>query len=204
MSYDYEELSNALSMLPFAYLSIFPVNMALKISMFVMWSSSFMYHLYLYKSKMLYDLLVIQQHKNTASTYFTIDCISQITTILFLCDSCAMFPVFIKVLYKLNGIITIQCILSIYFSQYPLHAILKNKMVIHTRLICIHIWHVICSTIYAKYRVNAIKSLLSLCGVGIMFVTHEVYGVKYTWSIGHGFCFLYTLFSWKALGIIES
>jgi hypothetical protein len=187
MSQDHEELRNAVSMLPFAYLTWTPVNFGLRFAITVLWMSSFTYHIALYIGWLA-----------MARNLFALDVISQILNLMVLCQSTRLYSPHVKSVFLTYCSL---CIVAIVYIHYV--ARMRHKKYIHSITISTHIGNIVLAMRYAKRRSAVFQSALFLCLSGRAFILHEL-GLRYAWAVGHVFCFFYTWFCWKALGVIAT
>lgn len=185
MSCDHEELGNAVSILPFAYLTFVPASMGLRVAITAFWMCSFTYHMALYIGWLA-----------CARNLFAVDVISQMLNLMVLCQSTRFYSPHVKSVFTTYCCL---CILAIVYIHYVVR--LRHKKYIHSITISAHVGHMFLAICYAKRRTSVFQSTLFLCLTGRAFILHEL-GMRHAWAVGHVFCFFYTWFCWKALGVI--
>lgn len=187
MSVQHEELGNAVSMFPFAYLTWSASNIGLRVAITMLWACSVTYHLALYTG-----YLALARH------LFIIDVLSQITNLMVLGQTTNDYPPTVKSTFLLY---CTACMVAIIY----IHSIaqLRHKTPVHMITISTHIGNIGLAIRYAKHRTAVFQSTLFLCLTGRAFILHEL-GMRHAWAMGHVFCFFYTWFCWKALGVITT
>lgn len=187
MSHNHDELGNAVSMLPFAYLTFAPTNVSLRVAITALWMCSFTYHMALYIGWLA-----------CARNLFAVDVISQILNLMVLCQSTRVYSPQVKSVFLTYCSL---CILSIMYIHYVAH--LRHKKYIHCITISTHVGNILLAVHYSKRRTAVFQSTIFLCLTGRAFILHEL-GLRHAWAVGHVFCFFYTWFCWKALGVIST
>lgn len=183
-----DELANAISMIPFAYLSTLShVHIALRINITVFYLSSFFYHVSLYRGDF-----------KTGSKFLVSDTITQIINVMALSQVTDHYSRFVKCTFS------VLCLTSIYKVLYiakPYASAIQRKSRFLIFPIVVHVSHTVVALSYAKYRRYTYLSLTNLLFTAIAFMIHEM-EVAYSWACGHIMCFFYTWYCWKALGVI--
>ena len=185
MSHDRDELGNAVSMLPFAYLTWVRTNTGLRIAITALWMCSFTYHMALYIGWIA-----------LARNLFVVDVLSQILNLMVLCQSTHFYSPRVKSVFLVYCSL---CILTIVYMRYIVR--MCQKKYVQLIMISAHVGNIFLALRYAKHRTAVFKSTLFLCLTGRAFILHEL-GMRHAWAVGHVFCFFYTWFCWKALGVL--
>lgn len=183
-----DELANAVSILPFVYLSTLShAHIALRITITVFCMSSFIYHYSLYRGDF-----------QTASKFLVSDTVSQIVNVVALTQVTNHYTRFIKCIFT---VMCLTCIYKVLYIAKPYaYAIQKKKHFLFLPIV-VHISHMVIALSHAKYRRYIYFSLTNLICTAIAFVVHEM-DVLYSWACGHIMCFYYTWYCWKALGVV--
>jgi hypothetical protein len=187
MQRESEHLANALTMLPFAYLSMTSVDMALRSTITFMWIAAMNYHIQLYL-----------RNRGLASRLFLCDTISQVVSLIVLVRKSSDYTDLVKTTYTYIGLAGIFTIL---FLTHPYTIPFRSKAYVHLITVLAHISNMSLSWSFAQRRLEFYKSFVSFISVAMTFIGDEV-GISYIWSFGHIICLFYTMFSWKALGVL--
>lgn len=191
MGWDMSELANAVSILPFAYFTASSANLLLRSAITVFYSCSFIYHIALFNKQ--YEL---------AGKLLIGDTISQIVNVIFLCNSSPYYPVRVK---YITSVVYIGGVLRILYVGTPYcRAYLQKRLQIVSISIFTHVSHMAIAIVFiGRYHDEFVyHSLQYLCLTAICFVVDELVVHMYAWAVGHIMCFFYTLYCWKALGVL--
>ena len=179
------ELANAVTMLPFVYLTICAKYKIQAIIVTCLWVSSFSYHL----------STTCQRVATWTRFLFSIDVFSQallLLTTLNMVDDKINMPK-----YAINCAGVFLVIVMIYFS------IVGNKSMIFACICTAHILNAIIGYKYASNREAINISMILFMFIMILFVLCEIFDETYFWSIAHVILLFYIYYFWKSFELLD-
>ena len=174
------EFANAITMLPFIFLSLYTPNVYQSILITCMWISAFLNHWFLHINR-----------KKESNFYLLLDCCFQIGSLAILpfAASCIKMNRHMRGTFVSICFAFILCIIGLFFLD-------KTDLIIQIVSIA-HIANAIYGYMYVcNYQYYSL-SMVFLFLTGILYFSKSALA----WAIAHVCLFLYILFFWKALSI---
>lgn len=181
------EIANALTMIPFAYLSYVAAHPMLSITITGIWVCAFIYHTLVSIGKYAHGFI-----------FFAGDCFFQVASLTTLVYVSQIYPKRIKEIALGIGAVLLATL--VYLGS---NGIRTNRIPM-TAIVCTsHIAHAILAYFFVKDIANYKYALLFFALVVLAYIQCDIFNYEYSWSIGHVLCAAYTYYFWKALGVVR-
>lgn len=181
-----DQLLNAVTMLPYVYLSYIALDNVQRVVFTLFWLCSILHHACLSICK-----------ENHSFVFFVFDCLFQIGSLLVIANLGLDGREKQYMVFYYTLLIAITCVFTFVKTS------LQRRKLILGVLVVAHVSNAILGYFYAQDRHSYWLAIRTFILVAILFVADE-FGHAYTWILGHVLLMVYTYFFWKSMGLIRS